>query len=116
MNTPEIKGKEIASRFKIQKQGKKWIVPSQTGNGKYTVDLDGEMPHCTCPDYELRGLKCKHIYAVEYTITHETDQENHTTTVTKTVESRTNRIGLPTMQHRPMRKPTFNRCSMICAS
>jgi hypothetical protein len=85
MNMREQKGKDIATRQKIERKGDKWEVPSQTGKGKYTVNLDGEIPHCTCPDYELRGLKCKHIYAVEYTITHETDAKNKTTTITKTV-------------------------------
>jgi SWIM zinc finger len=53
--------------------------------GKYTVDIDGKEPHCTCPDYELRGLKCKHIYAVEYTVKSETVHENQMNTVTTTV-------------------------------
>lgn len=66
MNIREQKGKEIAARLKIQRKNNTWIVPSQTGKDKYTVDIDGKIPHCTCPDFELRGLKCKHIYAVEY--------------------------------------------------
>ncbi len=82
MNTREQKGMEMASRLKIERKGNKWIVPSQTGKGKYEVDL--EKPDCTCPDFELRGLKCKHIYAVEYTIKTETDHETQTTTITKT--------------------------------
>lgn len=85
MNIREQKGKEIASLLKIVKQGTKWIVHSQTGKGKYTVDIDGDVPHCTCPDYEQCSLKCKHIYAVEYTIKQETDPETQTTTITKTV-------------------------------
>jgi transposase len=85
MNTRELKGKEIAARLKIVRKDNKWIVPSQTGKGKYEVDIDGKEPHCSCPDFELRGLKCKHIYAVEYTIKSETDHENNTTTVTTTM-------------------------------
>ncbi len=88
MNVRELKGKEIAARLKIQKKDNKWIVPSQTGKGKYEVDIDGKEPHCTCPDYELRGLKCKHIYAVEYTIKHETSTQDDTTTVTTTITKR----------------------------
>ena len=88
MNTRELKGKEIAARLKIVRKENKWIVPSQTGKGKYTVDIDGDVPHCTCPDYELRGLKCKHIYAVEYTIKSETSTEDDTTTVTTTITKR----------------------------
>jgi transposase-like protein len=45
-----------------------WIVPSQTGNGTYTVHFSNT-PHflwkCTCPDFELRGVPCKHINAVK---------------------------------------------------
>src|SRR4030042_5305714 len=45
-----------------------WIVPSQTGNGTYTVNFSNK-PHiewkCTCKDFELRGLPCKHISAVK---------------------------------------------------
>ena len=45
-----------------------WIVPSQSGNGTYTVRFFNT-PNikwtCTCPDYELRGLPCKHISAVK---------------------------------------------------
>lgn len=47
---------------------KTWVVPSQTGNGTYTVHFE-YVPHmrwtCTCPDFELRGIPCKHISAVQ---------------------------------------------------
>lgn len=42
-----------------------WIVPSQTGNGTYQVDVQMRYWHCTCPDFELRGVPCKHINAVK---------------------------------------------------
>src|SRR2546421_8083877 len=82
MNARQIKGQDIAARLKIERRDNKWIVPSQTGKGKYEVDI--EKPFCTCPDFELRGMKCKHIYAVEYSIKSETDLEAQTTTITKT--------------------------------
>jgi len=45
-----------------------WIVPSQNGCGTYTVRYFNK-PNikwtCTCPDYETRGLPCKHISAVK---------------------------------------------------
>ena len=80
MNTREQKGREMAARLKIVQKENTWIVPSQTGNGKYEVDID--KPFCTCPDFELRGLKCKHIYAVEYSIKSETDPQTQTTRIT----------------------------------
>lgn len=42
-----------------------WIVPSQKGNNSYTI-VHGEHNRwsCTCKDFELKGVPCKHIYAV----------------------------------------------------
>jgi putative transposase len=42
-----------------------WIVPSQKSNGSYTI-IHGEHNRwsCTCKDFELKGIPCKHIYAV----------------------------------------------------
>ena len=65
------KGRDLAAHRLIERKGELWEVPSQTGKGKYTVDLS--KPSCTCPDFALRGLKCKHIYAVEYTLTPPTE-------------------------------------------
>ncbi len=39
MNARRIKGEQLARAVQIQKKGMdKWIVPSQTGNGEYTVN------------------------------------------------------------------------------
>jgi transposase/predicted nucleic acid-binding Zn finger protein len=83
------KGILIASKTAIKKDGDLWLVPSQGGQGKYKVDAGS--PHCTCPDFEFRQSKCKHIYAVEYTIskiekTKTTVTEKGKTTVTETVK------------------------------
>src|SRR5437764_114825 len=67
----EEKGRDIATHRLIVCRDKLWEVPSQSGKGKYTVDL--EKPSCTCPDFALRSLKCKHIYAVEYPLTPPTE-------------------------------------------
>src|ERR1700751_4289941 len=85
MNPREQRGLEIAAKFKIHKNKKSWIVPSQSGSGKYTVDFTGEIPKCTCPDFETRQVKCKHIFAVEFTISRETNGKGKTT-ITKTVK------------------------------
>lgn len=60
------RGLEIAATVNIVRKGAAWIVPSQSGKGRYTVILDGETPYCTCADHEAHGLKCKHIFAVEH--------------------------------------------------
>ncbi len=42
-------------------------VNSQSGHGCYTVVRSSETKwRCSCPDYIHRELKCKHIYAVEF--------------------------------------------------
>jgi Transposase DDE domain len=66
MTTREERGLVIAATFRIRQKGNVWIVPSQSGNGRYTVSLHPEHPHCTCPDHEELGCKCKHIFAAEY--------------------------------------------------
>src|SRR5438046_500464 len=90
MNIREEKGRQIADRFRIVKSGNLYLVPSQSGKGKYQVDVEAK--RCTCPDFDFRHQPCKHILAVELTIEREktttttTDtQGNTTTTTTETV-------------------------------
>jgi hypothetical protein len=55
------------------------MVPSQTGgHAPYEVSPDPHQPHCTCPDHETNGVKCKHIFAVEYTIEREQTPDGET--------------------------------------
>ena len=46
-----------------------WLVPSQSGEKIDKVDLMAQT--CTCPDHAEAGHKCKHLYAVEFTIQRE---------------------------------------------
>jgi len=43
-------------------------VPSQSSNKYYKVILRIDQSVCECPDFVERGIKCKHIFAVEITI------------------------------------------------
>lgn len=92
MDAREQRGREIAAKAKIRRKGGLWVVPSTSGDGtSYTVDLDAPTPRCSCPDYTLRRQRCKHIYAVEYTIRRETTTTvapdgSVTETVTETVQ------------------------------
>ena len=50
-----------------------------------------DAPYCSCPDHENHGGKCKHIYAVEFTVKREVSPTGVTTVtetliVTETVE------------------------------
>jgi transposase len=70
-NEREQRGLVIAATAKLTKKGGVWLVPSQSGKGKYTVCPDAAHPHCSCPDHEERGCECKHIYAVRFVIQRE---------------------------------------------
>jgi predicted nucleic acid-binding Zn finger protein len=76
----EQRGMTIAAQLPITRKGKVWVVPSQSGNGKYTVGADPENLFCSCPDHEKRGLKCKHIFAVEFAMKREQNPDGSTTT------------------------------------
>jgi hypothetical protein len=80
----EQRGLVIAATIKLRRKGSTWIVPSQVGHGTYTVNLKGEAPTCSCPDYETRQQKCKHVHAVEFTVKREIRPDG-SSQVTKTV-------------------------------
>src|SRR5689334_20999461 len=91
MDAREQRGLEIAALTKIEeKSSGLWLVPSQSGKGKYTVCTRDNEPWCNCPDYECRQLPCKHVFAVQYTMRRETTTQVETihpdgTTVRETV-------------------------------
>jgi hypothetical protein len=75
----------IAATQKLTQKGKVWLVPSASGNGKkYTVLPESQSPFCSCPDFEETGQRCKHIYAVRFTVTREQAKDG-TVTETRTV-------------------------------
>jgi transposase len=81
----EQRGLEIAATKKLRRKGDLWLVPSQAGNGTYIVDpSEAQGATCSCPDYEERGGKCKHVYAVEFTIRRESTGADGST-VTETL-------------------------------
>jgi transposase len=81
----ETKARDIAAHSKLSCQGGLWLVPSQSGAKEYTVDPNPESPRCSCPDFEYRRARCKHIYAVEITLKREYTNDGQTQTVTETV-------------------------------
>jgi len=85
MTEREQKALEIAARSKLTRHGNTWSVPSQSSAKKYTVDPNPQEPTCTCPDFESRQLRCKHIFAVEITIQREFTDDGETQTMTETV-------------------------------
>src|SRR5262249_44360431 len=90
-NGRELRGLEIAAKARIKREGDRWYVPSQTNNFRdyyYTVKPDPSKPECNCPDHETRQVKCKHIWAVEFTIQREYTNDGQSETVTETVTVR----------------------------
>lgn len=79
------RGVVIAQKCRIIRTEKGYIVPSQSKAGQYLVKVRYDQKTCNCPDYELRRKKCKHIFAVEYTIKKEIDNEGNVT-ITHTVK------------------------------
>src|SRR5215216_6946321 len=77
----EIKALQIAAKSKLTQKGNVWIVPSQAGHGDYEVRPDPQAPRCTCPDFEFRNAKCKHVLAVEYTLMRETTPDGQTVVI-----------------------------------
>jgi putative transposase len=70
-NLRETKGLEIAMARENQItriDRATYVVLSQSGNGKYVVCLSEKEWRCECPDHRFRGVKCKHIWAVEFSL------------------------------------------------
>lgn len=61
------KGMRIASKKDAVKRlnETRFRVRSQSGNGMYYVENTSIGWKCTCPDHKHKGMKCKHIWAVE---------------------------------------------------
>jgi SWIM zinc finger/Transposase DDE domain len=62
MEPREQRGLVIAATAKIEFRRTYFLVPSCSNNGCYKVDW--EATNCTCPDFELRQVACKHVFAV----------------------------------------------------
>lgn len=75
---------ELAATRTIRKKAGVWVVPSQSGNGFYRVNIMPKIASCTCPDYETRGVKCKHIFAATFVIRREQNPDG-SVTVTQAV-------------------------------
>jgi len=85
MEPRQERGLEIARRSAIWQERGFWIVPAQSKPaGRYRV-VTGDEPWCNCPDFEIRGTKCKHIFAVEYFLEFRKTGDG-STAVTETVQ------------------------------
>lgn len=82
MEGRQLRGMQIAAGGGLapRKHDHLWLVPSQTDRSRYRVDPIAQ--RCTCPDHRENNLKCKHLWAVAFTMTAEVKPDG-TTTVTQ---------------------------------
>jgi transposase len=83
MNSRQQRGVLIAALCRLSHVNGEWIVPSQT-NTDQRYKVDAQAGTCTCPDHAETGFKCKHVYAVEFTIKREQAMDG-TVTETRTL-------------------------------
>lgn len=83
------RGIQLAAKSKIyRKADGSWSVPSQAGDGRYTITM-GEKPTCTCAYHDTNGRTCKHIFAVNYFLQRELNEDgSETITESVTVTSK----------------------------
>ena len=70
INSREENGQRIANTTNQIKRldAYSYKVNSQSGNGEYDI-ISTELGWvCSCPDHMFRGVKCKHIFAVEFSL------------------------------------------------
>jgi transposase len=67
------RGLAIAAMARIVREGDQWSVPSQSGSGFHSVQINPPpaASTCSCLDYAAREQPCKHIYAVRFVIQRE---------------------------------------------
>lgn len=79
--TREERGKVLYKSTRIVQTPKGfWRVTSQTNpKRQYKVTFNGHQPKCECPDCVMRRKKCKHIWAVEFYLKQQIDEEGKVT-------------------------------------
>jgi hypothetical protein len=75
----------IAAKSHIKRRGDLYLVPSQSGAGKYQVLIDTDQPRCECQDFQNRSETCKHLYAVRFYVERQQNADG-SETVTETVQ------------------------------
>jgi transposase-like protein len=67
-NIRELKGQEMAKQVDCLKRIDDYTyqIKSQSSNNIYEVNATELGFVCSCPDHKFRGVKCKHIYCVEF--------------------------------------------------
>lgn len=79
MDARQERGMQIAALQPINKGEFGFVVPSQTSKSKSYIVAGEAAKVCTCPDFAERHEPCKHIYAVEYVIQRQRNEDGSET-------------------------------------
>jgi len=81
MDSREDRGRFIANTSGAVSRLDEWTytVQSQFGSGAYTLVKTETGWYCPCKDHEFRAVKCKHIFAVEFSSGYRTVVQSGTT-------------------------------------
>jgi transposase-like protein len=68
-NIRQLKGQEMAKLDCLKRiDDYKYLIQSQSSNNIYEINSTELGFVCSCPDHKFRGVKCKHIYCVEFSL------------------------------------------------
>ena len=69
-NKRKLKGQEMAKQVDCLKRidDYRYQIKSQSSNAIYEINSTELGFVCSCPDHKFRGVKCKHIYCVEFSL------------------------------------------------
>ena len=69
-NIRQLKGQEMAKQIECFKRVDDYTyrIQSQSSNKVYELNSTELGFVCSCPDHKFRGVKCKHIYCVEFSL------------------------------------------------
>lgn len=79
MDARQERGMQIAALAPINKGEFGFVVPSQTMRGKSYIVAGDAAKVCTCPDFAERHEPCKHIFAVEFVIQRQLNEDGSET-------------------------------------
>lgn len=77
MDARQQRGMAIAAGGGARIEGGAWRVRSQSSGRRYRVNPHADA--CTCLDHDATGMRCKHVWAVIFTMTAETNADGSVT-------------------------------------
>jgi transposase len=78
MEGRQQRGMGIAAKGGLTTKGHLWLVPSQSA-ARRSYQVNPWSGECSCPDYEATNLRCKHQWAVSFTMTAEVHSDGSAT-------------------------------------